>query len=105
MESTKILEAAGGDQWPEQKRDLKNKGTIISSLDDLKTVFHNLLYPKDNKAVDQAFQKLEEKTHLGREKIAYAVIAVAGLYMVFGAFARLVCNFIGFAYPAYASVK
>ncbi|KAK6109132.1 TB2/DP1 HVA22 family protein [Brugia pahangi] len=105
MESTKILEVAGGDQWPDQKRDIKNKGAIISSLDDLKMIFHNILYPKDNKAVDQAFQQLEQKTHLEREKIAYAVIALAGLYMVFGAFARLVCNFIGFAYPAYASVK
>ncbi|EFO27066.1 hypothetical protein LOAG_01421 [Loa loa] len=104
-ESTKILEVASGDQWPQQKRDIRGKGVVINSLADLKIVFHNLLYPKDNKAVDQAFQQLEQKTHLEREKIAYAVIALAGLYMVFGAFARLLCNIIGFAYPAYASVK
>ncbi|KAM3716439.1 Receptor expression-enhancing protein [Dirofilaria immitis] len=53
----------------------------------------------------KAFQQIEQKTHLEREKIVYAIIGVVGLYMVFGAFAKLVCNFIGFAYPAYASVK
>ncbi|VDK78389.1 unnamed protein product [Onchocerca ochengi] len=104
-ENTKILEVAGGDQWSQKKGAVKSKGTSINSLNDLKTVFHNLLHPKNNKAVDQAFQQIEQKTHLEREKIVYAVLGVIGLYMVFGAFAKLVCNFIGFAYPAYASVK
>uniref|UniRef100_A0A915PYY6 Receptor expression-enhancing protein n=1 Tax=Setaria digitata TaxID=48799 RepID=A0A915PYY6_9BILA len=102
LESTKISEVAAGDQW---KGDDKDKGMVISSLNDLKVIFHNLLHPKDNRTVDQAFQQLEQKTHLEREKIAYAVIGIAVLYMVFGAFAKLMCNSVGFVYPAYASVK
>lgn len=70
-ESTKILEVAGGDQWPQQKRDIKGKGVTINSLNDLKMIFHNLLHPKDNKAVDQVFQQLEQKTHLEREKVIF----------------------------------
>lgn len=104
-ENTKLLEAATGDQWSQHNREISGKGQTISSLRDLKEIFHKLLYPEDNKVIDLAFQKVEEKTHLKREKIAYAVIVLVGLYMVFGAFAKLLCNFIGFAYPAYASVK
>ncbi|VDN05817.1 unnamed protein product [Thelazia callipaeda] len=91
-----MTEAAGGD--------LK-KGVTINSLNDLKAVFHSLLYPKENKVAEQAFVSLEQKTHLNREKILYVVISIAALYMVFGAFAKIVCNLIGFAFPAYASVK
>lgn len=65
----KQSEVAGGDQWLQQKHGVKDKGVVISSLNDLKMVFHNLLYPKDNKAVDQTFQKLEQKTHLKREQV------------------------------------
>ncbi|VDK70463.1 unnamed protein product [Litomosoides sigmodontis] len=99
------MDKAGGDQWLQQKHDGKNKGVGINSLSDIKMIFYSLLYPKDNKVVDQTFQMIEQKTSLKRDKIAYGVLGIAAIYMVFGAFARLVCNLIGFAYPAYASVK
>uniref|UniRef100_A0A915HZK0 Receptor expression-enhancing protein n=1 Tax=Romanomermis culicivorax TaxID=13658 RepID=A0A915HZK0_ROMCU len=33
------------------------------------------------------------------------IVAIVALYMTFGYFAELVCNFVGFVYPAYMSIK
>lgn len=63
------MDKAGGDQWLQQKRDSKDKGVAINSLNDIKTIFYSLLYPKDNKIVDQTFQVIEQKTSLKREKV------------------------------------
>uniref|UniRef100_A0A8C9X8L7 Receptor expression-enhancing protein n=1 Tax=Sander lucioperca TaxID=283035 RepID=A0A8C9X8L7_SANLU len=43
--------------------------------------------------------KLEEKTGIKKK------IIVVGLYLVYGYGAALICNLIGFVYPAYYSVK
>lgn len=33
------------------------------------------------------------------------MLAATALYFVIGSFAQIICNMVGFAYPAYASVK
>ncbi|VDN54309.1 unnamed protein product [Dracunculus medinensis] len=38
-------------------------------------------------------------------RFLYAVITTLAVYMIIGSFAQFLCTIIGFAYPAYASVK
>jgi len=49
--------------------------------------------------------KIEEKTGVDRFYLVAGVAGLFGLYLIFGHFAELVCNIIGFLYPAYMSIK
>lgn len=49
--------------------------------------------------------KLEGVTKIKRIYLAYGALSFLALYLVFGYAAQLVCNLIGFAWPAYQSLK
>lgn len=57
-----------------------------------------------NKVTD-VLDKVESKTGVDRFFMFMGVVGIAALYMIFGYFAELVCNFVGFLYPAYMSIK
>ncbi|KAI6188692.1 Receptor expression-enhancing protein [Aphelenchoides besseyi] len=63
------------------------------------------LYDPGNEKVKDVLELFEKRTNLKREHLAYTLFALTALYFVIGSFAQIICNFVGFAYPAYESVK
>jgi len=53
----------------------------------------------------EQLEKIEQKTGVRRLYIVYGLAAFLGLYLMIGYGSQFLCNFIGFLYPAYASVK
>ncbi|CAD5225572.1 unnamed protein product [Bursaphelenchus okinawaensis] len=77
----------------------------VQSLTDIDAEIKKALYDTGKfPLITTVMGKVEEQTGVKREKFAYGVLGALGLYLIVGSLAQLVCNFIGFAYPAYASV-
>uniref|UniRef100_A0A915KRH8 Receptor expression-enhancing protein n=1 Tax=Romanomermis culicivorax TaxID=13658 RepID=A0A915KRH8_ROMCU len=67
--------------------------------DDLNKMLH------EPNTVNNYLAKLEEKTNIPRLYVVLGFVAICALYLIFGYFAELACNFVGFVYPAYMSFK
>jgi len=59
----------------------------------------------ENSRFSEVLTLVEEKTGLKRLYIVTGVVVFFGIWLIFGYGAQLLCNSIGFIYPAYASVK
>jgi len=51
------------------------------------------------------FAAIEANTGVQRLYVAYGLISITGLWLIFGFGGQLIANSIGFVYPAYASIK
>ncbi|KAF6722041.1 Receptor expression-enhancing protein 6 [Oryzias melastigma] len=73
---------------------------IFSSIKERAEKFLN-----EKNVVTDFLGKVEEKTGIKKKVIAAGAVSLTGLYLVYGYGASLLCNLIGFVYPAYYSIK
>ncbi|XP_015786167.1 receptor expression-enhancing protein 6 [Tetranychus urticae] len=59
---------------------------------------------KEN-VLTKALGIIEANTNIKKKYIANGIVSIFGLYMIFGSFAALLCNAVGFLYPAYQSLN
>jgi len=76
---------------------------VKQALDEWKGKLDTALHQKG--VITDLIGTIEAKTGVKRLNIALAIFALTGLYLMVGYGADFLCNFIGFLYPAYASIK
>ncbi|VDN07896.1 unnamed protein product [Thelazia callipaeda] len=77
----------------------------VHTFADVLPAFKALLYDKNNVQIDKLLSQFEEKAQVPREQLVYGIMGLVAIYLVFGSLAQLICNLIGFGYPAYATIK
>lgn len=75
-----------------------------SRIEECKKSLDTALHDK-NQPWTHALDWAEGKTGIKRLYLFMILVVMLGLYMVFGYAAQLLCNIIGFLYPAYRSIK
>ncbi|CAM9541265.1 unnamed protein product [Lampetra planeri] len=69
----------------------------------LKEMFDNFV--KEKNVFTEALDLVEKKTGVSKSILALGLSVFIGIYLIVGYGASLLCNFIGFLYPAYDSIK
>ncbi|XP_058138153.1 receptor expression-enhancing protein 6 [Dasypus novemcinctus] len=72
-------------------------------MDGLRQRFERFLEQRN--LATEALGAIEARTGVEKRYLAAGAAALLSLYLLFGYGASLLCNVIGFAYPAYASIK
>ncbi|XP_033750010.1 receptor expression-enhancing protein 5-like isoform X3 [Pecten maximus] len=76
---------------------------VSENVETWKAKLDKILHEKN--FANDTLEKIEQKTGVRRLYIALGLLAFLGLYLMIGYGAQFVCNFVGFLYPAYASIK
>jgi len=76
---------------------------VMQHIDAFKSKLEKALNEKNK--VNDVLAQIEAKSGVKRLYIALGCIALVGLYLMVGYGAQFLCNFIGFIYPAYCSIK
>lgn len=72
-------------------------------MDSLRRPFEHFL--EERNFATEALGALEARTGVEKRYLAAGAVTLLSLYLLFGYGASLLCNLIGFVYPAYASIK
>jgi len=76
---------------------------VQQNIETYKAKLDKILHEKN--AATDLLAKIEAKTGVRRLYIVCGLLAICALHLMIGYGSEFLCNFIGFLYPAYASVK
>uniref|UniRef100_A0A5S6Q0M9 Receptor expression-enhancing protein n=1 Tax=Trichuris muris TaxID=70415 RepID=A0A5S6Q0M9_TRIMR len=77
---------------------------MAEALEQIKQDVKTILYD-ETQPIGKAFAKIEAASNRKREECFAAVTVLFVVYLIVGYFAKLLCNTVGFTYPAYMSIK
>ncbi|VDK18143.1 unnamed protein product [Anisakis simplex] len=83
---------------------IQSSDTRSSLLPSLNPQLLDFLYDVQNDKLNDDLRRLEIEFGINREQVAYVAIGFIAVYLMIGKDAGLLCNLIGFVYPAIASI-